>query len=83
MRRGAGPGRAVVRPTTPKKQRVAPQAVVLEHWERIAEAATTEDLALQPWDWDRPGLLAAYGPNNQPAAKLAFKAEGSRARKID
>ena len=28
----------------------APQAAGLDHWERIAEAATTEELALQRWD---------------------------------
>ena len=39
----AGLGRTVLAPTTPKKQRVAPQEAVLQHWERIAEATTTED----------------------------------------
>ena len=78
----AGVGRTVVGPTTPNKQRAAPQAAVLEHWERTAEAATTEDLALQRWDQGRLGL-AAYGLNDQLVAKLAFKAEVSRARKTD
>ena len=31
----------------------------------------------------RPGLLAAYGLNDQLVSMLAFKAEGSRARKTD
>ena len=76
--------RTVLGPTTPKKQRVAPQAAVLRHWERIAEAATTEDLALQRWDQGLPSLLAACGLNDQQlVTKLAFKAEGSNARKTD
>ena len=56
---------------------------MLARWERIAEAATTVDLALQRFDQGRLGLLAAYGLNDQLVAKLAFKAEGSRARKTD
>ena len=31
-------GRIVLGPTTPKKQRAAPQAAVLAHWERVGEA---------------------------------------------
>ena len=53
---------------------------MLQHWERTAEAIT-EDLALQ--HFDRPGLLAAYGLNDQLVTKLAFKAEGSHSRKTD
>ena len=68
----AGLGRTVMGPTTPKKQRAAPQAAVLAHWERTAEAATTEDLASQRKDQGRPGLLAAYGLNDQLVSKLAF-----------
>ena len=37
----AGLGRTVMGPTTPKKQRVAPQAAVLTHWERVGEFAKT------------------------------------------
>ena len=53
----AGLGRTVMGPTTP----AAPQAALLAQWERIAEAATTEDLTLQRFDHGRPGLLAALG----------------------
>ena len=79
----AGLGRTVMGPSTPKKQRFAPEAAALEFWERIAGAATTEEQALERWDHGRPGLLAAYGLNDQLVAKLAFKAEGPRARKTD
>ena len=47
--------RTVMEPTTPKKQRAAPQAAVLAHWERCGDAATNEDLALQRFDQGRPG----------------------------
>ena len=43
----AGLGRTVMGPTTPKKQRAAPQAVVLAHWEHVGEAVDNENLALQ------------------------------------
>ena len=62
----AGLGRTVLGPTTPKKQRVAPQEAVLQHWERIAEATTTEDQALQHWDrfgqvcWRRTGSTISW-----------------------
>ena len=49
------------------------EVAVLEHWARFAEATTTEDQALQRWDQGRPGLLAAYGLNDQLVTKLAFK----------
>ena len=42
----AGLGRTVMGPTTPKKQRVAPQAAVLAHWERVGEFADNENLAM-------------------------------------
>ena len=63
----AGLGRTVTEPTTPKATRVA----------------KTGDLALQRWDQGRPGLLAAYGLNDQLVTKLAFKANGFNARKTD
>ena len=47
----AGLGRTVMGPTTPKKQRVAPQAAVLAHWERVGEFADNEkprDAAFRP-----------------------------------
>ena len=81
MRGASAPNRRG--PTTPTKQRAASQAAVLAHWERTAEAATTEDQALQRWDQGRPGLLAACGLNDQLVFQLAFKAEGCRARKTD
>ena len=77
----AGLGRTVVGPTTPKKQRAAPQAAVLAHWERAAEAATNEDLALRLWDQGWSSLFAAGGLNDQLVSKLAFKAGDSRAHK--
>ena len=61
----AGLGRTVTVPTTPKKQRAAPQAAVLAHWERGGEAVDNENLALRPWDQGRPGPFAAYGLNDQ------------------
>ena len=79
----AGLGRTVLGPTTPKKQRAAPQAAVLAPWERAAEAAITEDLAMQRWDQGRLGCLSAYGLNDQLVSKLAFKAGGSLTRKTD
>ena len=79
----AGRGRTVMGPTTPKKQRVAPQAAVLAHWERAAEAATNEGMALRLWDQGRPGPLAAYGLNDQLESKLALKAGDVRSHKTD
>ena len=79
----AGLGRTVMGPTTPKKQRFAPQAAALELWECISWAAKTGDSAMKRWDQGRPGLLAEYGLNDQLVTKLAFKAEGSNARKTD
>ena len=79
----AGLGRTVMGPTTPKTQRAAPQAAALAHWERAAEAAMNEDLALRLCDQGRPGLLAAFGLNDQLVSKLAFKAGGSCAHKTD
>ena len=49
----------------------------------LPRAATNEDLALRLWDQGRPGLLAAYGLNDQLVSKLALKAEGSCARKTE
>ena len=72
----AGLGRTVVGPTAPKKQRAAPQAAVLAHWERLSEVSKTWDSALQRWDQRRPGLLPAYGLNDLLMSKLAHKAEG-------
>ena len=69
----SGVGRTVMGPTTPWKQRAGPQAAALE---RISRVAKTENLALQRWDKARPGLLAAYGLNDQLVSKLALKAEG-------
>ena len=72
----AGLGRTVVGPTTPKKQRAAPQAAALGHWERFSGGSETGDVALQRWDKGWPGLLPAYGLNDQLVSKLALKAEG-------
>ena len=65
----AGLGRTVMGLTTPKKQRAAPQAAGLEHWERISATVNAEDNALQRWDQARSGLLAAYGLNDQLLSK--------------
>ena len=70
-------------PTTPKKQRAAPQAAVLAHWERFGEAINNEDLALQHFDQERPGSWEAYGLNDQLVSKLTLKAGGVRSHKID
>ena len=68
-----GSGRTVVGPTTPKKQRAAPQAAVLAYWERTAEEATTEDLAVQRRDQGRPSLLAAYGLKRSAGVKACLQ----------
>ena len=79
----AGLGRTVLGPTTPKKQRAAPQAAVLAQWERVGEAVKNEDLALQSFDQGRSSLWQAYGLNDQLVSKLTLKAGGVRSRKID
>ena len=74
----AGLGRTVMGPTTPKKQRVAPQAAVLAHWGKVEEAADNENHALQRFDQRRSKLWEAYGLNDQLESKLALKAGGVR-----
>ena len=61
----AGLGRTVMGPTTPNKQRVAPHAAVLAHWERVGEFADSENLAMQRFDQRRSKLWEAYGLNDQ------------------
>ena len=65
----AGLGRTVMGPTTPKKQRVAPQAAVLAHW--------------GSFDQGRASLWETYGLNNQLVSKLTLKAGGVRSHKTD
>ena len=67
----AGLGRTVMEPTTPTKQRVATQAAVLAHWEKVGEAADNENHALQRFDQRRSKLWEAYGLNDQLESKLA------------
>ena len=69
----AGLGRTVMGPTTPKKQRVAPQATVLAHWERVGEFADSENLAMQLFYQRRSKLWEAYGLNDQLESKLTLK----------
>ena len=79
----AGLGRTVMGPTTPKKQRAAPQAAVLAHWERFGETVNNGDLALQLFDQGQPSLWEAYGLNDQLMSKLTIKAGGVRSDKTD
>ena len=79
----AGLGRVVMGPTTPKKQQAALQAAVLAHWERVGEAADTENLALQLFDQGRSNLWEASGLNDQLVSKLTLKAGGVRSHKTD
>ena len=79
----AGLGRTVMGPTTSKKQRAAPQAAVLAHWERVGEAVDNENLALLHFDQGRSGLWEAYGLNDQLVSKLTLKAGGVRSHKTD
>ena len=79
----AGLGRMVMGPTTPKKQRAAPQAAVLAHWERVGEAIDNENLALQLFDQGRSSLWDAFGLNDQLVSKLTLKAGGLRSHKTD
>ena len=61
----AGLGRTVMGPTTPNKQRVAPHAAVLAHWERVGEFADSKNLAMQRFDQRRWKLWEASGLNDQ------------------
>ena len=79
----AGLGRMVMGPTTPKKQRAAPQAAVLAHWQSVGEAVDNEDLALQLFDQGRLSLWEACGLNDQLVSKLTLKAGGVRSLKTD
>ena len=79
----AGLGRTIMGPTTPKRQRVAPQAAVLAHWERVGEFADSENLAMQRFDQRRSKLWEAYGLNDQLESKLTLKAGSVRSHKTD
>ena len=79
----AGLGRMVMGPATPMKQRVAPQAAVLAHWESVGDAIDNRSLALQRFDQRRSRLWEAYGLNDQLASKLTLKAGGVRSHKTD
>ena len=79
----AGLGRTVMGPTTPKKQRVAPQAAVLAHWRSVGEATDNNNLALRRFDQGRYSLWEAYGLNDQLVSKLTLKAGGVRSHKTD
>ena len=79
----AGLGPTVMGPTTPKKQRVAPQAAVLAHWERVGEFTDSENLAMQRFDQRRSKLWEAYGLNDQLESKLTLKAGSVRSHKTD
>ena len=79
----AGLGRMVMGPTTPKKQRVAPQAAVLAHWGSVGEATDNENLALQRFDQWRSKLWEACGLNDQLVSKLTLKAGAARSHKTD
>ena len=79
----AGLGRTVMGATTPKKQRVAPQAAVLAYWERVREVADSENLAMQRFDQRRSKLWEAYGLNGQLESKITLKAGGVRSHKTD
>ena len=79
----AGLGRMVMGPTTPKKQRAAPQAAVLAHWGSVGEATDNQNLALQRFDQGRSKLWEAYGLNDQLGLKLTLKAGGVRTHKTD
>ena len=79
----AGLGRMVMGPTTPKKQRVAPQAAVLAHWGSVGDAINNENLALRRFDQGRSRLWEAYGLNDQLESKLTLKAGGVRSHKTD
>ena len=79
----AGLGRTVMGPTTPKKQRVAPQAPVLAHWERVGEYADSENLAMQRFDQRQPKFWEACGLNDQLESKLTLKAGTVCSRKTD
>ena len=74
----AGSGRIVMGPTTPKKQRAAPQAAVQAHWERVGGAVDNENLELLHFDQGRLGLWEAYGLDDQLVSKLTLKAGGTR-----
>ena len=54
----AGLGRMVLGPTTPKKQRVAPQAAVLAHWGSVGEAIDNENPRAAAF---RPGAVEVVG----------------------
>ena len=79
----AGLGRVVMGPTTPKKQRAAPQAAALAHWERVGKAVDNRNLALQLFDQGRSSLWEACGRNDQLVSKLTLKAGGFRSHKTD
>ena len=70
-------------PTTPKKQRAAPQAAVLAHWERVGEAVDNENFALQFFDQGRSSLWEAYGLNDQLVSRLTLEAGGVRFDKTE
>ena len=70
-------------PTTHKKQRAAPQAAVLAHWERVGEAFDNENLALLHFDQGRLGFWEAYGLDDQLVSKLTLKAGGVCSHKTD
>ena len=79
----AGLGRMVMGPTTPKKQRVAPQAAVLAHWGSVRDSIDNENLALRRFDLGRSTLREACGLNDQLESKLTLKAGGVRSHKTD